>query len=149
MAMAQKQILHEPVSFGERTRFESRSNDVTVVVEPIFLESHSFPALNHYVWAYKVAICNERTDALKLTHRYWLITDSKGNSQEVSGEGVVGQQPVIQAGCRYEYTSGAPLRTPSGVMAGRYRMENPDGSLVDVEIPTFSLDSPFEKTRFN
>lgn len=122
---------------------------VAIEVEPIFLESQSFPAMDHYVWAYKVRIMNQRGDTVQLKTRHWRITDSDGGVREVNGEGVVGEQPVIQPGAMYEYMSGAPLTTPSGVMGGRYGMVTGAGESLDVEIPTFSLDSPHERRMLN
>lgn len=129
--------------------YRKSTHGVAIAVEPIFLESHSLPAMDHYVWAYRVRIANERPGAVQLKMRYWRITDSRGSVQEVYGEGVVGEQPVIQPGEIYEYTSGAPLATPSGVMTGRYEMETSDGESLDVDVPTFSLDSPHDVQRVN
>lgn len=129
--------------------YKKTTDGVVIAVEPFFLESHSVPALNHYVWAYRVRIANRRCAPVRLTHRYWRITDSAGGVQEVYGEGVVGEKPLIQPGGVYEYTSGAPLATPSGLMTGRYEMETLEGDRLDVEIPAFSLDSPHEVSRAN
>ena len=79
---------------------------------------------------------------MQLLTRYWKITDAQGNVQEVRGDGVVGEQPVLEPGERFEYTSGAPLPTPSGFMVGSYNMRSNTGERFDVEIPAFSLDSP-------
>ncbi|MBT3307515.1 MAG: Co2+/Mg2+ efflux protein ApaG, partial [Alphaproteobacteria bacterium] len=76
--------------------------------------------------------------------RHWRITDSLGNVQEVRGDGVIGEQPVLDPGGSFEYTSGTPLSTPSGIMAGTYQMETPGGERFDVTIPAFSLDSPHQ-----
>lgn len=129
--------------------YSKTTHGVAIAVEPFFLESHSVPALGHYVWAYRVRIANRRGGPVKLLTRYWRITDSAGAVQEVFGEGVVGEQPLIQPGDAYEYTSGAPLTTPSGLMSGRYEMETLDGDRLDIEIPAFSLDSPHEAARAN
>lgn len=122
---------------------------VEVAVEPMFLESQSFPALDHFVWAYRVTIQNHRDESIRLTDRFWRLTDKHGAVREVEGAGVVGETPVIRPGSSYVYTSGAPLPTPSGVMGGRYGMEASDGVRFDVEIPTFSLDSPHDKRTLN
>ncbi len=129
--------------------YQKTTDGVVIKVQPYFLESHSRPDFSHYVWAYRVRIANTREGAVQLKNRYWRIMDSSGGVQEVHGEGVVGEQPLIQPGDVYEYTSGAPLNTPSGVMYGRYEMETPEGERLDVEIPTFSLDSPHEVRRAN
>src|SRR5690606_33720899 len=99
----------------------------------------------HYVWAYRVVIENQGPDAIRLRSRYWRITDANGTTQEVSGEGVVGEQPVLKSGEIYEYTSGAPLATPSGFMSGAYTMEGlSSGKRFTVDVPAFSLDSPYQ-----
>ena len=92
---------------------------------------------------------NRGRNTVQLVTRHWRITDSSGNVQDVRGEGVVGEQPVLQPGESFEYTSGTPLPTPSGFMAGTYQMENETGERMDVEVPAFSLDSPFEATRIH
>ena len=79
---------------------------------------------------------------MTLRSRYWKITDGRGRIQEVRGAGVVGEQPTLAPGQSFEYTSGAPLPTPSGFMVGSYQMQASDGHLFNVEIPAFSLDSP-------
>jgi len=101
------------------------------------------------VWAYRVRIDNGSGETICLRTRRWQITDSRGATEEVAGEGVVGEQPVINPGEAFEYTSGAPLSTPSGLMVGQYGIEASDGELFDVEIPAFSLDSPHETPRLH
>jgi ApaG protein len=91
-----------------------------------------------------VRIENNSKRAVQLKTRYWRITDSLGNVQEVRGDGVVGEQPVLDPGSSFEYTSGTPLNTPSGIMAGTYQMKPTGGDCFDVIIPTFSLDSPHQ-----
>ena len=81
--------------------------------------------------------------------RHWRITDALGHTQEVRGPGVIGEQPVLTPGESFEYTSGTPLSTPSGIMAGTYQMEAPNGGSFDVEIPAFSLDSPHQPKSVN
>ncbi|MEZ5938153.1 MAG: Co2+/Mg2+ efflux protein ApaG [Hyphomonadaceae bacterium] len=124
--------------------FETETDGVVVRVTPSFLEAESAPAQDRYVWAYKVEIENRTDQALKLVTRHWRITDCEGRVQEVNGEGVVGQTPDIAPGERFEYTSGAPLSAPSGVMHGSYRFTEPDGGVVEAEIPMFPLDSPYD-----
>lgn len=138
---------HEEADEGRA--YHKRTAGVVVDVQPFYLESKSVPAMNHYVWAYRVRIANERLSAVRLISRYWRITDSQGNMREVRGEGVVGEQPEISPGESYEYTSGAPLTTPSGMMCGSYHMEDADGAPFEVEIPSFSLDSPHENRMVN
>ncbi|MBI4184647.1 MAG: Co2+/Mg2+ efflux protein ApaG [Proteobacteria bacterium] len=122
---------------------------IKISVEPFFLEDQSAPDRGHYVWAYRVAIANQGNETVKLVRRYWRITDALGRIQEVRGEGVVGEQPVIGPGQRFVYTSGAPLGTPSGIMVGAYEMVSTSGERFEVAIPAFSLDSPHQKVRLN
>ena len=89
-------------------------------------------------------IDNLSDERVQLRTRHWLITNAKGMTEEVKGVGVVGEQPVLEPGERFEYTSGAPLSTPSGMMVGRYGMETATGARFEVDIPAFSLDSPHE-----
>jgi ApaG protein len=119
-----------------------KTRDITVTVEPHFLEEQSVPDARHYVWAYHVRIQNDGSETVQLMTRYWRITDSRGQVQEVRGDGVVGKQPVLKPGEAFEYASGAPLTTPSGIMVGTYQMVSESGESFDVNIPAFSLDSP-------
>ena len=84
-----------------------------------------------------------------MENRYWKIIDSNGIQQEVRGEGVVGEQPILNPGEKFEYTSGTPLTTSSGFMEGTYEMQNDNGDKFDVQIPQFSLDNPFEYNKLN
>jgi ApaG protein len=122
--------------------YSTTTGKVTVSVEPTYLRQESSPETSVYVWAYKVRIENHGADTLQLKTRHWKITDAYGRVQEVKGAGVVGEQPVLAPGGVYEYTSGTPLSTPSGIMAGSYAMQMADGTLLDVEIPAFSLHTP-------
>lgn len=122
--------------------YRAVTRNIEVVVEPFYLEEQSDPDDGRYVWAYRVVIVNQSDITVRLLTRYWHITDENGVIDEVSGPGVVGEQPVLEPGDSYEYTSGCPLETPSGVMHGRYSMEGEDGEIFTVEIPAFSLDLP-------
>jgi ApaG protein len=124
--------------------YSATTHSITVTVEPTYLEERSSPAENHYVWAYKVRIENKGGETVQLRRRHWRITDAIGRVQEVRGPGVVGEQPVLHPGQSFEYTSGTPLNTPSGIMVGTYDMETRDGRSFAVEIPAFSLDSPHQ-----
>jgi ApaG protein len=124
--------------------YSATTHSITVTVEPTYLEERSSPADNHYVWAYKVRIENKGGETVQLRRRHWRITDAIGRVQEVRGPGVVGEQPVLHPGQSFEYTSGTPLNTPSGIMVGTYDMETRDGRSFAVEIPAFSLDSPHQ-----
>ena len=129
--------------------YESITSKIRITVEPEYLEDQSDPDENYHVWAYTIGIENHRDDSVTLKTRYWKITDAQGRIQEVRGAGVVGEQPTLQPGERFEYTSGAPLPTPSGFMVGSYQMEVGDGSKIDVDIPAFSLDSPHTSRKFH
>ncbi len=129
--------------------YEATTHGVKVSVQPFYLEEESDPEEGHYFWAYQVKIENLSKEKLQLKSRRWRITDSMGRTEEVQGEGVIGEQPVIEPGYIFEYTSGAPLGTSSGFMAGHYRMYKDDGSSFDVEIPAFSLDSPYGSHTLN
>ncbi|WP_417790578.1 Co2+/Mg2+ efflux protein ApaG [Terasakiella pusilla] len=131
------------MQFSETTRM------VTVTVNPFFLEDESDPQKNSFMWAYHIRINNEGNEAVQLISRYWKITDGLGRVQEVRGEGVVGDQPLLKPGDSYEYTSGVPLQTPSGFMGGAYEMISSVGERIHVTVPTFSLDSPFEAHTVN
>ena len=113
-----------------------------VEAEPIYLEAHSSPETDKYVFAYTIRIINTGGHPVKLVSRYWQITDANGEVQEVKGEGVVGQQPVIEPGEGFEYTSSAVIATPVGTMRGTYKMIAEDGTPFDTKIPAFHLQIP-------
>jgi ApaG protein len=129
--------------------YEAVTKDIRVSVTPFYLEDQSSPLDDHYVWAYQVRIENCGEETVQLRNRSWRITDATGKLLEVNGPGVVGEQPVLKPGESFEYTSGTPLSTPSGIMVGSYEMEAADGSFFDVDIPAFSLDSPHQPVRLN
>ena len=125
------------------------TRDIQVTVRPIYLEEQSEPDENRYFWAYQVRIENRGGETVQLLNRYWHITDATGKVVEVRGPGVVGEQPVLQPGEAFEYTSGTPLPTPSGIMVGSYEMTTEAGERFDIAIPAFSLDSPYQTRRVN
>ncbi len=125
------------------------TRDVTVRVSVSFLPEQSEPAKGRWFWAYHIRIENEGKRAVQLISREWSIVDGRGGQHEVQGEGVVGEQPVLKPGQSFEYTSGCPLRTPSGFMVGTYGMVSAAGERFDIEIPAFSLDSPHMKRVVN
>jgi len=129
--------------------YERRTRDVVVRVEPEFLNEQSSDADERYIWAYTVEIENQTKEDMQVVERFWQITDRNGQVQEVRGEGVVGEKPNLKPGEVFRYTSGAPLSAPSGVMLGTYQMLTSGGTRFDVEIPAFSLDSPFELRSIN
>ncbi|EJZ22361.1 Co2+/Mg2+ efflux protein ApaG [Rhizobium sp. Pop5] len=122
--------------------YRALTREIEVVVEPFYLEEQSDPEDDRYVWGYRIVISNNSGIAVRLVNRYWNITDQNGQVDEVTGPGVVGEQPRLSPGDTYEYSSGCPLDTPSGLMFGHYQMETDEGELFDVDIPAFSLDSP-------
>lgn len=129
--------------------YERVTRGIKVSVKPTYLEEQSDPEEDRYVWAYTVRIDNDSNSIVRLRTRRWRITDSKGFTEEVAGDGVVGEQPEIRPGEGFEYTSGAPLATPSGLMVGSYGMETNEGEAFDVDIPAFSLDSPHEMRQIH
>ena len=129
--------------------YEAVTRSIKVIVEPIFLDEQSAPDEDHFVWAYQIRIENDGLEQVQLLNRHWRITDARGQLHEVRGEGVVGEQPTLQPGEAFEYTSGTPLGTPSGIMVGSYEMKTSGGERFDIEIPAFSLDSPYQAKRLN
>lgn len=129
--------------------YEETTRGIRVSVTPTYLEGQSDPSRAHYVWAYQVRIANEGGETVQLLTRHWKITDGNGRLHEVQGPGVVGEQPVLRPGESFEYTSGTPLSTPSGIMAGSYQMQAASGEMFDAVVPAFSLDSPHEARRVN
>ncbi|MDA0239085.1 MAG: Co2+/Mg2+ efflux protein ApaG [Proteobacteria bacterium] len=129
--------------------YSETTRSIKITVEPTFLEDQSAPDEFHYFWAYQVTIENLGADTVQLLRRHWCITDSDGNTHEVRGDGVVGEQPVLEPGQRFEYTSGTPLSTPSGIMFGSYQMVDDVGAPFDVTVPAFSLDSPHFRAVLN
>jgi ApaG protein len=128
--------------------YEASTRDILVRVRAFFLDDQSEPENGRYVWAYRVAVENHGAETVQLVRRTWRITDAKGHTEQVHGEGVVGEQPVLKPGQAFEYTSGTPLPTPSGFMTGTYHMVvRPGGEAFDVAIPSFSLDSPHADGR--
>ena len=134
---------------GFRSMYSETTRSITVSVTPFYLEGQSSPAHDHFVWAYHVRIENKGEETVTLIDRYWRITDAAGHVQEVRGKGVVGKQPVLPPGSCYEYASGAPLKTSSGIMMGSYGMKTGAGERFAVVIPAFSLDSPMGAARPN
>lgn len=129
--------------------YSATTRAITVTVQPTYLEDQSEPQAGRFVWAYHIRINNGGNRTVQLLNRYWEITDGIGRRQEVHGTGVVGEQPVLKPGQTFEYTSGTPLPTPSGIMVGTYQMEAEDGERFDIAVPAFSLDSPHQAVRLN
>ncbi len=130
--------------------YTATTKAIKVSVKPVYLEGQSTPEERHFVWAYQVRIENQSEATVQLINRYWKITDALGRVQEVRGEGVVGEQPILKPGQTFEYTSGTPLPTSSGIMLGRYEMEAETGERFEIDVPAFSLDVPsHDKPRLN
>ena len=119
-----------------------RKYDITVAVKTAYLPEQSDPARSTYVFAYTITITNTGEVAAQLVSRHWIITDADSQVQEVKGLGVVGQQPLLQPGESFEYTSGTSLATAVGTMRGTYQMVAGDGKTFDAEIPQFTLSMP-------
>lgn len=129
--------------------YQATTRSIRVSVEPAFEEEESSPGDDHFFWSYTIEIENLGSEPVQLRSRYWLITDAQGQMQEVRGPGVVGEEPVIAPGDCFTYTSGAPLATSSGIMVGCYQMETASGELFNVDVPAFSLDSPYIRQTLN
>ncbi len=129
--------------------YESVTHKIRVRVTPEYVSDQSEPEDDYFFWSYKVEITNLGTDTVQLKTRHWRITDARGRTEEVRGPGVVGEQPVIEPGKSYSYSSGCPLKTPQGLMVGSYQMVDGGGKMIDVAIPAFSLDSPYNRPVFN
>ena len=115
------------------------SDDFSVQVETTFLDHQTVSSEEKYAFSYQINIRNEGNESVQLLSRYWLITDANGQKIEVHGEGVVGQQPLINNGHQFSYSSGAVIDTPVGTMQGYYEMQRIDGSLFQLPISVFSL----------
>ncbi len=129
--------------------YEAETDEIVVRVRPSYLAGQSDPAAGRWVWAYQVEIVNLSAGPVQLVARRWIITDARGQVEEVRGAGVVGEQPTIQPGDSYSYASGCPLGTESGAMVGAYQMVDDRGRMFDVAIPAFSLDVPGERRVLN
>ena len=122
---------------------------IRVSVEPFYVADQSEPEKARWVFGYRVRIENEGGESVQLLTRHWKITDGRGRVVEVKGEGVVGEHPLLEPGEAFQYTSGTPLPTPTGIMAGSYQMVTNTGERFDVTIPAFSLDAPGVRRAVN
>ena len=116
--------------------------NIRVTVDTVYVEDQSEPETDRYVFAYTITIENSGSITARLLNRHWIITDASGQVQEVKGEGVVGEQPILQPGGTFRYTSAAMIETPVGTMTGSYEMVADDGVRFDAEIPAFKLSAP-------
>jgi ApaG protein len=136
--------------YGKSARmYRAVTRQIEVTVEPNFMPDRSSAEKREFFWSYTIVITNAGEETVQLRTRHWIITDASGRTQEVRGAGVVGEQPVLAPGERFEYTSGVPLPTASGFMTGHYQMVSESGERFEIEVPTFSLDSPDSRRVLN
>ncbi len=121
---------------------EGNKYHISISVNTAYLADQSDPSADRYVFAYTITIANTGTVAAQLISRHWIITDAENVTQEVKGLGVVGEQPLLQPGESFEYTSGTAMATPVGTMHGSYQMVAEDGNKFEAEIPEFTLSMP-------
>jgi ApaG protein len=129
--------------------YQAITHQIEVSVTPRFMPERSSLEKSYFFWSYTIEITNHGRETVQLKTRHWVITDAHGKVQEVRGAGVVGEEPLIEPGKSFEYTSGVPLGTPSGFMRGSYGMVADGGTAFDIEIPTFSLDNPEGRRTIN
>ena len=120
----------------------SNSYEIDIEVETSYMAEHSEPDEDRYVFAYTITLVNKGSISATLLSRRWVITDSENHTEEVEGDGVVGEQPTLQPGEGFRYTSGTVIETPVGTMHGIYRMVAEDGQTLDTDIPEFVLSAP-------
>ncbi len=129
--------------------YSETTRSIKIGVEPFYVAEQSEPDTGRYVFGYRVTIENRGGETVQLLARHWRITDALGRVIEVKGAGVVGEQPKLEPGESFKYTSGTPLDTPSGIMVGTYKMVSASGELFEVKIPPFSLDAPGQRGLVN
>ena len=122
--------------------YRETTNYISVSVSPEYLHQQSEPSDNHFTWAYHVHIENSGSTSIQVLARHWKVTDIKGQSHEIVGDGLVGKQPVLKSGEVFRYSSGTPLSTPSGFMSGSFLLISEGGELFNALVPSFSLGSP-------
>lgn len=124
------------------TSSEALTEGVRVSVRARYSAEHSDPGQSQWFFLYTIRIQNEGDETVQLTDRHWYIVDGSGRTEEVQGPGVVGNQPVLEPGQAFEYTSGCPLTTPFGSMSGTYRMQRSNGTVFEAEVGLFELREP-------
>ena len=129
--------------------YTKETKNIRVSVKTDFLSDQSNAESKIWVWSYHILIENNGNDIVQLVDRYWKITDETGQIKEVKGSGVIGRQPSIKPGESFEYSSGTPLKKPSGFMFGNYRMINENNESFFIDVPLFSLDIPAIKKILN
>jgi ApaG protein len=139
-----------PIELLQQKPYVATTKDIEVSVWPEFVDNKTSQIGELFIWAYHVRIKNKSSESIKLLSRYWRIVDECGNVQEVEGEGVVGEKPLIISNGAYQYSSGVHLKYPSGIMSGKYRIEKTSNKeIFEIKIPNFSLDIPSLKTVLN
>lgn len=148
----QENFFEDSQSLAEKP-YVATTSDIQITIWPEFIDSKSSPVGNLFIWAYHVRIDNKSLETVQLLNRYWQIIDENGAVQEIRGDGVIGEQPIILPDESYQYSSGVHLRHPSGIMKGTYEMqkilESGKEKIFEVKIPTFSLDVPSIKSIIN
>jgi len=124
------------------THSEAETHGVRVKVRARYSAEHSNPSASRWLFLYTIRIVNEGETPVQLLNRHWTIVDATGHTEEVHGPGVVGEQPLIEPGHGFEYTSGCPLATPFGSMAGSFEMQRADGTQFEAEVGLFELVQP-------
>ena len=135
--------------FDQAHIVEATTRAIRVQATSVFLDGQSNPEENRYLWAYDIQLENLGPETVQLLNRKWTITNASGGNEEVTGLGVIGKQPVLSPGTKFRYQSGTPLSTPSGLMRGQYEMQNERGERFWINVPPFSLDSPYEQSLPN
>jgi ApaG protein len=138
-----------PNKEAQNAMYQAVTQNIQVTVEPQFLPDESDVDGGHFFFAYSVEIANLGRAIVQVRSRHWHITDGLGRVQEVEGDGVVGEEPILHPGETFRYISGCPLETPTGIMVGHYGVETLDGKRFKVDIPAFSLDAPFYERTLN
>jgi len=130
--------------------YTKTSHGIKVSLNPVYAESNNQDKLGH-IWLYHVLIENHSSKTVQLISRYWKIIDAMGSTEEVQGDGVVGKQPILHSNEMFEYSSYVTLNTETGMMSGKYIMEVTDnpGEMLEVEIPAFSLETPYSNILIN
>lgn len=119
--------------------YQASTNGIVIRVRPEYVDEQSRPESDYYFFTYHIEMQNTSDDVVQLQRRHWVIRDGQLNIEEVEGEGVVGEKPVLRPGDTYQYTSHCPLRTPTGAMRGTYLFKNEKGDSLEIEIPLFFL----------
>lgn len=129
--------------------YRAITRQIQVTATPRYVAERSEPDQSRYFWAYTIEVANLGNETVQLKGRHWMITDANGHVEQVHGVGVVGEEPVLPPGGRFEYTSGVPLTTATGIMSGSYDMLTEGGEPFSIEVPAFSLDVPDARRILN